>query len=70
MRTAFKIGCYLLLLFVGVTQQMYIIIPITLVILSAIAYTDIQNFMDDMYIEQKPIRRRRKRASSKSKRLT
>lgn len=64
MRTAFKIGCYLLLLLVGVTQQMYIIIPITLVILSAMAYVDIQNLMDDMYITKPKRRRRRKRTSS------
>lgn len=60
MKIIMKIICYLLLILAGLTQQMYVIIPLALVLLSFISYLDISSIMDDTTI--KPVKKRRKKA--------
>lgn len=59
MKVFIKITCYLMLIYAGLLKDFTVIIPITLVILSILAYIDIKAIHDDAWV--KPVRRRKKK---------
>lgn len=65
MKVFIKIICYLMLIYAGLLKDFTAIIPITLVILSILAYIDIKAIYNDAWV--KPVRRRKKKKAPQSR---